>query len=50
MITFVYMFVVDSFLSIPWTQGLNQKHEEYSDYRCIGFYWSQSTDNFMCSV
>ena len=23
------MFVVNNFLSIPWTQGLNQKHEEY---------------------
>ena len=30
MIRFVYMFVVNNFLSIPWTQGLNQKHEEYT--------------------
>ena len=50
MITFVYMFVVNNFLSIPWTQGLNQKHEEYSDHWCIGFYSSKSNDNFMFAV
>ena len=31
MITFVYMFVVNNLMSIPWTQGLNQKHDEYSN-------------------
>ena len=36
--------------STPWTQGLNQKHEEYSDNWCLGFCSIQSTDNFMCAV
>ena len=50
MITFVYMFVVNNFLSTQWTQGLNQKHEEFSDNLCLDFYSSQSTDNFLCGV
>ena len=50
MITFVYMFVVNNFLSIPWTQGLNQKYEEYSNSWCLGLLSCQSTDNFMCAV
>ena len=49
MITFVYMFV-NNFLSIPWSQGLDQKHEEYNDNWFIGFYSGQSTDNIMCAV
>ena len=51
MITCVYMFAVNNFLHVhSMMQGLNQKHEEYSDNWCIGFYSSQSTDNFMCVV
>ena len=51
MITCVYMFAVSNFLHVhSMMQGLNQKHEEYSDNWCIGFYSSQSTDSFMCAV
>ena len=50
MITFVYIFVVNNLLFIPWTQGLNQKHEEYSDTWYLGFNLSQNTDYFKCAV